>query len=988
MARAVGTGEEAQPLGVEALGHDGDLGLVRSSGRPLEPQQGALGEVVGQPVDVAELVDQLGGAHVVERDPVDHHIALGVLVGLHPTGDAGVRSSPVGLGEGAVGDLADEVGAERPLLPLVAPAEDEEILGLERLEHRPHVVDPEVLPGHHLDGHHRAAAPEHGTVVEDAPLVGREPVEAGGHQPAEGVGELDEAGVGSLGRPVGADHARVGQQRDELLEEEGVAAAAGEQRVRELGAELGAGQLLEQQLRALGGERVERDHHQVVATVGRVPAILDDLARGGEDHEAAAGQAVEEGVDEVEHQIVGPVEVGEHHHDRPVERVPLRVGDHGGGRLVARAGRIDPAQLGVVAHQVEQALVDPLDLGRVGPLAQRDAHGRAGHLHGLVGGVARADPRAVAEGVRDGPPDVGLAVRDAASLEDEGVVLALGVARQLLGEPGLPDAGLPQQQEQRPTGVADRVLDAVAQEAQLGLAPDEPRPVALRSVARRRDRRLGPPRRHELLASLDVDRLERLVADRAARRRERGRADDHLAGLGGALQPVGRVHDVAHRRVVAAGPERAHQHLARVDPDPHADVDAQLGRGQRERLLHPQGGAHGALSVVLVRGGRTEQRHDGVADDLVDAAAEGVDLGHEPPEAVVDQVLHLLRIPRLGQRGVPDQVREEDRDDPTLIPPQPQVLTALGAEPCACRHVRMAAGAGHHARMYRGGSALPPIGDPEAGARDRGQPSFRFCCDPGTVPRMTMTSPTPAAPTTAAARAEQAVKIYGLGDTEVRALDGVTVDFETGRFTAIMGPSGSGKSTLMHCVAGLDTLTSGRALIGDTDLTTLNDKALTQVRRDKVGFVFQSFNLIPTLDAIENITLPMDLAGRKPDTAWVDQVVATVGLGDRLKHRPSELSGGQQQRVAVARALAAQPAIIFADEPTGNLDSKAGAEILTFMRKAVDDLGQTIVMVSHDPVAAAYADRVVFLVDGRIVHEMQDPTAEQVIDQMKSLGDA
>jgi putative ABC transport system ATP-binding protein len=253
---------------------------------------------------------------------------------------------------------------------------------------------------------------------------------------------------------------------------------------------------------------------------------------------------------------------------------------------------------------------------------------------------------------------------------------------------------------------------------------------------------------------------------------------------------------------------------------------------------------------------------------------------------------------------------------------------------------------------------------------------------------MTMTSPNPAAPTTAAARAEQAVKVYGTGDTEVRALDDVTVEFETGRFTAIMGPSGSGKSTLMHCVAGLDTLTSGRVFIGDTDLTTLNDKALTQVRRDKIGFVFQSFNLIPTLDAIENITLPMDLAGRKPDDGWVDQVVSTVGLGDRLKHRPSELSGGQQQRVAVARALAAQPAIIFADEPTGNLDSRAGAEILTFMKKAVDELGQTIVMVTHDPVAAAYADRVVFLVDGRIVTEMQDPDAKQVLDQMKALGDA
>jgi putative ABC transport system ATP-binding protein len=251
---------------------------------------------------------------------------------------------------------------------------------------------------------------------------------------------------------------------------------------------------------------------------------------------------------------------------------------------------------------------------------------------------------------------------------------------------------------------------------------------------------------------------------------------------------------------------------------------------------------------------------------------------------------------------------------------------------------------------------------------------------------MTMTSPTPQAPATAAARAEQAVKTYGSGDTEVRALDGVSIDFEAGRFTAIMGPSGSGKSTLMHCVAGLDSLTSGSVFIGDTDLTTLTDKALTQVRRDKVGFVFQSFNLIPTLDALENITLPMDLAGRKPDAEWVDHVVATVGLGDRLTHRPSELSGGQQQRVAVARALAAQPAIIFADEPTGNLDSHAGAEILTFMRRAVDDLGQTIVMVTHDPVAAAYADRVVFLVDGAIVTEVKSPTAEQLLDQMKALG--
>jgi putative ABC transport system ATP-binding protein len=252
---------------------------------------------------------------------------------------------------------------------------------------------------------------------------------------------------------------------------------------------------------------------------------------------------------------------------------------------------------------------------------------------------------------------------------------------------------------------------------------------------------------------------------------------------------------------------------------------------------------------------------------------------------------------------------------------------------------------------------------------------------------MATITPTAEPSTSVAARALDATKVYGSGDTEVRALDGVTVAFETGRFTAIMGPSGSGKSTLMHCVAGLDSLTSGKVFIDGTDLTDLDDKALTKVRRDQVGFVFQSFNLIPTLSALENITLPMDLAGRKPDSAWLDSVIQTVGLRDRLSHRPSELSGGQQQRVAVARALAAQPKIIFADEPTGNLDSRAGAEILEFMRRAVTELGQTIVMVTHDPVAASYASRVVFLADGRIVDEMADPTAERVLDQLKRFGD-
>jgi putative ABC transport system ATP-binding protein len=242
------------------------------------------------------------------------------------------------------------------------------------------------------------------------------------------------------------------------------------------------------------------------------------------------------------------------------------------------------------------------------------------------------------------------------------------------------------------------------------------------------------------------------------------------------------------------------------------------------------------------------------------------------------------------------------------------------------------------------------------------------------------------APPRTAAGAAGATKVYGQGEAAIRALDDIDASFDAGRFTAIMGPSGSGKSTLLHCLAGLDELTSGQVFLGDVDLGSLSEKQLTVVRRDRIGFVFQSYNLIPTLNALENITLPMALAGRKPDRAWLDNVIDTVHLRDRLTHRPSELSGGQQQRVAVARALTSRPEVVFADEPTGNLDSKSGSEILGFMAQAVRDLTQTIVMVTHDPVAAAYADRVVFLGDGKIVGELAGPTAETVIDRMKQLG--
>jgi putative ABC transport system ATP-binding protein len=240
--------------------------------------------------------------------------------------------------------------------------------------------------------------------------------------------------------------------------------------------------------------------------------------------------------------------------------------------------------------------------------------------------------------------------------------------------------------------------------------------------------------------------------------------------------------------------------------------------------------------------------------------------------------------------------------------------------------------------------------------------------------------------TAVVARTIGLTKIYGTGDTAVRALDAVDVTIDAGRYTAVMGPSGSGKSTLMHCLAALDDATSGQVVVDGVELGTLSDKELTRLRRERLGFVFQAFNLLPTLTALENLTLPSALAGRRPDPEWLDAVIDAVGLRDRLSHRPSELSGGQQQRVAVARALASRPALVFADEPTGNLDSRTGGEILGFLRRAVSELRQTIVMVTHDPVAASYADEVVFLADGRIVGHLDDPTPQSVLDRLKAIG--
>jgi putative ABC transport system ATP-binding protein len=270
---------------------------------------------------------------------------------------------------------------------------------------------------------------------------------------------------------------------------------------------------------------------------------------------------------------------------------------------------------------------------------------------------------------------------------------------------------------------------------------------------------------------------------------------------------------------------------------------------------------------------------------------------------------------------------------------------------------------------------------PEVGAPVGALPSLPSEIASGPPP-----PPAPAPPVPPAARAEAAVKVYGRGDTAVRALDGIDVAFGAREFTAIMGASGSGKSTLLHCVAGLDRLTSGEAYIGPVALSRLSDYQLTLLRRERVGFIFQSLNLVPTLNALDNILLPLTIASRKPQPGMLDSVVSITGLGDRLRHRPAELSGGQQQRVAAARALISRPEIIFADEPTGNLDSRSGEELLDFLRKAVDDLGQTIVMVTHDPFAASHSDRVVFLADGKVVSEMRSPTTDSVLGAIRNLG--
>ena len=490
---------------------------------------------------------------------------------------------------------------------------------------------------------------------------------------------------------------------------------------------------------------------------------------------------------------------------------------------------------------------------------------------------------------------------------------------------------------------------------------------------------------------LGVEFAGGLEADGLRCERVRGVADQDPAGRCCALQPRRGVDDVAHRRVLGAG-QRADQHLAGVDADAHADAGAagKAGRADEvgERRLHPQRRPHRAFGVVLVSDRRAEQGEDAVAEDLVDPAAEGGDVVDEQLEARVDQPLDGFGIAVLGQGREPDQIGEQHRGDPPFLGLRGRDgIPARRAEPGICRNL------GRTRRTQHEPVSVGQIGPADGGwirqlhvrPRPDGRHLIRGCTPRSVLIQLDLMTET-LTPSTAAG-AVDAMKIYGEGDSEVRALDGVTVAFEAGRFTAIMGPSGSGKSTLMHCLAGLDSLTQGAVYIGDTYLAALNDKELTMLRRTASASSSRPTTWCRRSTPTRTSRCRCCSAAPTGDQEWIDNVIDTVGLRDRLKHRPSELSGGQQQRVAVARALASKPTIIFADEPTGNLDSRAGAEILEFMRRAVRDLGQTIVMVTHDPNAASYADRVIFLADGKVVDEMTEPTADRVLDRMKRFGD-
>ncbi|MEZ5143064.1 MAG: hypothetical protein R2726_11175 [Acidimicrobiales bacterium] len=573
-----------------------------------------------------------------------------------------VSTSPLGLGEGAVGDLPYEIAAKPPALAL----HDEDLLVDEAAEGFGEVVHAVHVLGHPLERRDRTGTAPHRGVLDGRSLGRSEAVDARRDQAAKGVGELGQHRLDDLDARAGGGRLAL-EQRHELLEEERVATAAVEQRGAQRRVELALHERLEQGSRAVAVERIEVDHHHVVAARRHPPALVDGLASRGHQHEAAAGEAIEERVDHPEDEVVGPVQVGEHEHHRSAAGHRLEVGQHRPVGFLAGARRIDALEGDVVAHQVQQPVDDALDLGGADRLLEdrRDLSPRASI--GVGEGGVGVHAGGLADGLGDGPPHVGLAVGDAAALEDEGVVALPRRRRGFLGEPRLADTRLAHEQQQMGAVAGHRSLRRPGQQAQLHLPTDERRLDPTPAVAGREQRLDRHPRRHRLLAALGGDGPEAPIGDHLPRRRVGRRPDDHGAGLGGRLQPIGGVHDVAHGRVLAPGPQRSDQDLAGVDAHPQAHRAIGLGRGGGEGRLHPQRGPHCPLGIVLVGDRRSEQGQDGVAHDLVDLAAERGDVGGEPLEAAVDQVLDLLGVAQLRQGREPDQVGEQDGDHPTLV---------------------------------------------------------------------------------------------------------------------------------------------------------------------------------------------------------------------------------------------------------------------------------------------------------------------------------
>ena len=640
-------------------------------------------EVGRDAVDPTQLAHELRRDAKVIRDRVDRFVVVAAPSIGHPSSEGGMTPRSLGFGQRAVGDFADELGLER-----VLPVIEHHQVAVGEGRQRPLGPRERLGVAQADDGFDGAARADDRAVLEDGAINGRERVEPSCDQPAQGDRQIARF---ERPRTVGPDGAvGVADECRELLDEERVAAAA----VPELGHELGGGVLLEVCFDERGGgvavERVEMEDGGVVATGCRCPTLLELGTSSGDQHEGKRAERAEEPVDELEHDLVAPVQIGEDEHERPFARERLEVPLHCPQRLAARSRRVHVGSFTEPAEQVQEAVRDALDV-RVVRIPGSHAGDRRLHLPaGVVRGVVELDAARVPDGLGDRPPDVGLAVGHAPALQHGRAPLLVRHRRELDRQPALAHSRFAEQQHELRTLSVQRRVQHASQQRHLGVASDERRAGLLGSLSGESDDLFGGPRFDRLFATFDDERAERLVAHDPAGGLVGERADDHLTGACRGLEAARGVHDVAHGRVLAGGAHRSDQHLAGVHAHSHLGADAQVLAEGGERALHLERRPHRPLGVVLVGDGRAEQGHDGVSDDLVDLAAERGHVGDEPFEAPVDQVLHVLGVGRLGERGEPDEVGEQDRGDAALVGPDHEGVAAGRAEPGLVRRVRAA----------------------------------------------------------------------------------------------------------------------------------------------------------------------------------------------------------------------------------------------------------------------------------------------------------